>query len=173
MDDEDAYRKYLANCERCFGLCCTALPYAKSADFAVSKEGGIPCSNLQVDYRCRIHNNLRNSGYRGCTVYECYGAGQKVSQDTYNGKSWRDNPKLSREMFTVFPIMQQLYEMLYYLYEALRLQEAKPIYNELQQAHNEIVRLTNQTPHALLELNVQEHRMNVNTLLIQTSELVR
>lgn len=172
-DDEDAYRRYSANCEHCFGLCCTALPYAKSADFAVSKDGGIPCSNLQADYRCRIHNNLRNSGYRGCTVYECYGAGQKVSQNTYSGESWRENPKLSKEMFAVFPIMQQLYEMLYYLYEALHLLEAKPIYNELQQALIEIEQLTNLTPHALLELNIHAHRMNVNPLLIKTSELVR
>lgn len=59
-----------ADCENCFGLCCVALPYAKSADFALDKDGGTPCSNLQSDYRCGIHENLRAKGYRGCTVYE-------------------------------------------------------------------------------------------------------
>lgn len=29
-----------ADCARCFGLCCVALPYARSADFAFDKDGG-------------------------------------------------------------------------------------------------------------------------------------
>lgn len=33
-----------ANCEKCFGLCCVALPFAASVDFAVNKDGGKPCS---------------------------------------------------------------------------------------------------------------------------------
>lgn len=75
------------DCENCFGLCCVALPYGKSSDFARDKEGGIPCSNLTSEYRCKIHQNLRTKGFRGCTVYECFGAGQKVSQITFNSIS--------------------------------------------------------------------------------------
>ncbi|EKS8372332.1 pentapeptide repeat-containing protein, partial [Bacillus cereus] len=44
-----------ANCETCFGLCCVALPFAASVDFAVNKDGGKPCSNLQSDFKCSIH----------------------------------------------------------------------------------------------------------------------
>ncbi len=105
-----------ADCENCFGLCCVALPYAKSADFPVNKDGGTPCSNLQADYRCSIHKHLRKKGFRGCAAYECFGAGQKVSQVTYAGNDWRQNTAISKEMFEVFPIMQQLHEMLYYLH---------------------------------------------------------
>lgn len=162
-----------ADCENCFGLCCVALPYAKSADFALDKDGGTPCSNLQSDYRCSIHENLRAKGYRGCTVYECFGAGQKVSQLTYDGNDWRDNPASAKEMFEVFPNMQQLHEMLCYLYEALNLEDAKPIHRDLQAAFEETEYLTQQSPEAIMNLNLPAHRATVNELLLRTSELVR
>jgi uncharacterized protein YjbI with pentapeptide repeats len=162
-----------ADCEKCFGLCCVALPYAKSADFALDKAGGTPCSNLNADYRCDVHTNLRKIGYRGCTVYECFGAGQKVSQVTYGGVDWRESPALAKEMFQVFPIMQQLHEMLRYLTEALSLEAAKPILQELQIALMETEKLTNLSPKAILEINVPAHRAIVNDLLLKTSELVR
>ncbi|MCD2456791.1 pentapeptide repeat-containing protein, partial [Staphylococcus aureus] len=79
--------------QHCFGLCCVALPYAKSADFAFDKDGGTPCRNLQSNYQCSIHKDLREKGFRGCSAYECFGAGQKVSQITYEGKDWRNSPE--------------------------------------------------------------------------------
>lgn len=162
-----------ADCDNCFGLCCAALPFAKSADFAFHKDGGTPCRNLQADYRCSIHEDLRNKGFRGCTVYECFGAGQQVSQVIYKGKDWRKNPAAAKEMFDVFPIMQQLHEMLYYLNEALHLEDAQPIYKDLLKAMAETERLTNQNPKSLLDLDVPTHRTFVNDLLLQTSEFVR
>ena len=84
-----------------------------------------------------------------------------------------DNPTLAKEMFEVFPIMQQLYEMLCYLNEALNLEDAQPIYKDLQKALVETERLTNQNPIFLLDLHLPTHRAFVNDLLLQTSELVR
>ncbi|WP_409300042.1 pentapeptide repeat-containing protein [Peribacillus sp. SCS-155] len=162
-----------ADCEKCFALCCVALPYARSADFAFDKDSGIPCPKLQSNNRCGIHKNLRKSGFQGCSAYECFGAGQKVSQFTYEGNSWRDNPEIAAEMFEVFPIMQQLHEMLYYLNEAVMLKEALPIYSQLQMALNETEFLTELTPAALLNTDVPAHRAKVSGLLLQTSELVR
>ncbi|WP_144555783.1 pentapeptide repeat-containing protein [Bacillus sp. X1(2014)] len=162
-----------ADCINCFGLCCVALPYAKSADFAMDKEAGTPCLNLQSDFRCGIHKNLRKEGFRGCVGYECFGAGQKVSQVTYNGNDWLSDPSIAKEMFEVFPIMQQLHEMLCYLYEALSLEEAQPIINELKSSIEETEKLTTLCPQSILELNVPAHRAMVNDLLLRTSELVR
>jgi uncharacterized protein YjbI with pentapeptide repeats len=162
-----------ADCANCFGLCCVALPYAKSADFACDKEAGTPCSNLQSDNRCGIHQNLRQKGFSGCVGYECFGAGQKVSQVTYSGNDWRDEPELAREMFNVFPIMQQLHEMLCYLNEALSLKAAEPIYKDLQFSLEETESLTILSPKSILELNISAHRAVVNDLLLRTSELVR
>lgn len=166
--------KYLRpDCDHCFGLCCVALPFAKSADFALDKDGGTPCKNLQSDYRCSIHSNLRNQGFKGCTVFECFGAGQKVSQYTYKGIDWRENPHIAKEMFDVFPLMQQLHEMLLYLNEALGKEEAFPIYEQLQQSLEETERLTHLSPAELLKLDIPSHRAVVNKLLLQTSEFVR
>jgi uncharacterized protein YjbI with pentapeptide repeats len=169
----DKRKDLLADCTNCFGLCCVALPYAKSADFAFDKGGGTPCQNLQNDYRCSIHKNLRDNGFKGCTVYECFGAGQKVSQLTYKGRDWRENPGSAKEMFNVFPIMQQLHEMLCYLHEAHSFEESKPLHNDLLSAFEKTEILTSQDPSAILRLDIQAHRAIVNDLLLQTSEMVR
>ncbi|WP_202079799.1 pentapeptide repeat-containing protein [Caldalkalibacillus salinus] len=162
-----------SDCENCFGLCCVALPYSKSTDFAYDKDGGSPCENLQIDYRCKIHQDLRSKGFRGCTIYECFGAGQKVSQNTYKGMNWRDNPELAEEMFDVFPIMQQLHEMLCYLNEALSLEDTKPIHKEIKKLVEETEPLTNLNPVSILSIDIHSHRSEVNGLLLKTSELVR
>ncbi|WP_330501503.1 pentapeptide repeat-containing protein [Peribacillus frigoritolerans] len=172
-NNDSIHNQLRADCENCFGLCCVALPYAKSADFAFDKDGGTPCSNLQSDYRCGIHENLRAKGYKGCTVYECFGAGQKVSQLTYDGNDWRENPASAKEMFEVFPIMQQLHEMLCYLNEALNLEDAQPLHRVLQAAFEDTEYLTKQSPKSIMDLNVPAHRTIVNDLLLHTSEMVR
>ncbi|MBY0124373.1 pentapeptide repeat-containing protein [Bacillus sp. S/N-304-OC-R1] len=128
---------------------------------------------MQADYRCSIHSSLREKGFRGCTVYECFGAGQKVSQITYDGNDWREHPEIANEMFDVFPVMQQLHEMLSYLDEALHLEEAKPIHEKLQAAFEETESLTYLNPTSIMELDIPAHRAGVNELLLQTSELVR
>lgn len=162
-----------SNCEQCFGLCCVALPYAKSADFAYSKADGVPCRNLGPDHRCGIHEHLRNKGFRGCVTYECFGAGQHVSQQIYKGNDWRVNPGLSKEMYAIFPIVQQLHEMLYYLNQALDLEEARTIKSELQGIYELTLSLTRLSPAEILNLDVSNHRTIVNPMLVRTSEFVR
>ena len=173
LTEDNIINNLRADCENCFGLCCVALPYAKSADFAFDKEGGIPCRNLQSNYLCGIHSNLRNKGFRGCSAYECFGAGQKVSKITYNGKDWRTNKDVSKEMFEVYPIMQQLHEMLWYLNEALMNDAAKTIYKELILCFAETEELSYKSPEIIKSIDVSEHRSQVNRLLTHTSELVR
>jgi uncharacterized protein YjbI with pentapeptide repeats len=120
-----------------------------------------------------IHKNLRQLGFRGCTVYECFGAGQKVAQVTFDGHDWRQTPGSAKQMFEVFPIMRQLHELLWYLTGALMLQSARPIHGALRDALDETERLTYLSPDALMNLDVAAHRADVNDLLLRTSELVR
>ncbi|MFD1046590.1 helix-turn-helix transcriptional regulator [Kibdelosporangium lantanae] len=122
-------RELHADCSRCFALCCVALAFRASSDFAVDKEIGDPCRNLKDDYRCGIHARLRTSGFTGCTVYDCFGAGQRVSQETFGGTSWRDD---SRAMFDVFPVMRQLHELLWYLTSALDITAARPAHQDVR-----------------------------------------
>ncbi|MCP9985535.1 pentapeptide repeat-containing protein [Streptomyces sudanensis] len=162
-----------ADCAGCFGLCCVALPFARSADFAADKPAGTPCGNLGDDFRCGVHARLRDSGYPGCTVFDCFGAGQKVSRVTFGGRDWRTDPDSARTMFAVFPVVRQLHELLRYAAEALDLPAARPVHRELRRRHDEIDALTRGDARALLELDVPALRAEVNALLLRASELAR
>lgn len=162
-----------ADCERCFGLCCVAPAFSASADFAIDKDAGQACPNLQSDFRCRIHNRLRQRGFPGCVVYDCFGAGQKVAQATFDGQDWRRDPRTAQQMFEVFTIMRQLHELLWYLTEALTLQPARPLHDELSRALDETERLTHNGPEALIDLDLAAHGRGVDALLRRSSELVR
>ncbi len=162
------------DCERCFGLCCVALPFSRSADFAFDKDAGEPCTNLRADHRCGIHARLRQTGFTGCTVYDCFGAGQRVSQVTFGGRDWRGGPpERTRRMFHVFPVVRQLHELLRYLTEALTLPAARPVHADLRRILADTERLAEGTPEELAALDVDAHRQRVNVLLLRTSELAR
>lgn len=172
-----------ADCANCFALCCVVPAFAASADFAIDKPAGQACPNLKQDFRCGIHTRLRPSGFTGCTVYDCFGAGQKVSQVTYGGRDWRSAPRTAREMFQVFPVMRHLHELLYYLAEARTLTEAlaatptgKPatsLHRKLDRAFERTEALTHSSPEVLTSLDVDAHRQDINPLLLRASELVR
>lgn len=116
-----------ADCANCFGLCCTALGFARSHDFPVEKAPGDPCANLAVDFTCGIHARLAERGFRGCTVFDCFGAGQLVSQSLFGGVSWRERPESRKPMFDAFHVAMRLQEMRWHLLEAReRAYDAEP-----------------------------------------------
>lgn len=166
-------RELRADCSNCFALCCVALPFSRSADFAADKPAGEPCHNLSDDFRCRIHADLRGKGYPGCIAFDCFGAGQHVSQVVYGGADWRRHPGSAGEMFAVFPVVRQLHELLWYLAEALARPEARPVHGELGPLRDEIAALTRGTPAEILAADVPALRGRVGPLLRRTSELAR
>ncbi|HEY0698335.1 MAG TPA: pentapeptide repeat-containing protein, partial [Micromonospora sp.] len=162
-----------ADCARCFGLCCVVPAFAASSDFAIDKPAGHACPNLAADFRCGIHHRLRDRGFAGCTVFDCFGAGQRVAQLTFGGRDWRSAPETTGPMFAVFPVMRQLHELLWYLTEAVGLRPGTPLDDELATALDETERLAGGDPEELLALDVEAHRRQVNALLLRASELVR
>ena len=154
-----------ADCGSCFALCCVALPFARSADFAIDKSAGEPCPNLE-GYRCGIHDSLRSRGFRGCTVFDCLGAGQHVAQVTFGGR----HPDDARQLHAVFGVMRQLHELLWYLTEAVELQ---PGQNDLDASLRETERLTRLPADALEQYDPAGHRQQVAQLLRRTSEVAR
>ncbi|MEU4195066.1 pentapeptide repeat-containing protein [Kribbella sp. NPDC026611] len=152
-----------ADCGRCFGLCCVALTFSRSADFAIDKPAGEACPNLSDDFRCTIHNRLRSQGFQGCTVYDCFGAGQSLSERA--GKSWREQP--GAEMFAALPILRQLHELLWYLAEVLEHDQSDDVYAAIARVEN-VSRTAD-----LSEVDVNAERAVVNVLLLRTSEKVR
>jgi len=162
-----------ADCARCVGLCCVAPAFEASADFAFDKPAGRRCPNLLADFRCGIHDDLGPRGFHGCAVFDCQGAGQKVTQVTFGGRDWRSAPELAGEMFNAFAIMRQLHELLWYLTEALTLPAARSLRGDLAGALEETERLTRLDPDALMLVDVRAHREGVKALLLRASELVR
>lgn len=162
-----------ADCQNCFGLCCTALNIVASSDFAINKPAGSPCPNLRDNYSCHIHSQLRETGFKGCTVFDCLGAGQQVSQVTFQGQDWRQSREHADKMFRVFPIMEQLYEMIAYVAEALSYQVDHDLSGQLQAELELLQQTTELDANALLALDIVAIRVPVNALLLQTSEQVR
>ncbi|ASW55103.1 pentapeptide repeat-containing protein [Plantactinospora sp. KBS50] len=167
---QDALR---ADCARCFGLCCVAPAFAASAEFALDKPAGHACPNLRADFRCGIHADLRRRGFAGCTVFDCFGAGQRVSRVTYGGRDWRGHPETAGQMFRVFAVQRQLHELLAYLSAARALPAARPRHADLDAALAELYRLVDADPETILATDVATRRASVNALLTSASELAR
>jgi hypothetical protein len=147
--------------------------FARSSDFAIDKPAGHACPNLGADFRCGIHASLRPRGFVGCTVFDCFGAGQQVSRVTYGGRSWRDDPDTAGQMFAVFGVLRHLHELLYYLTEALAMPRAAAVHGALAEARDGIEALAAGTPEEVLALDVAPLRAGVGELLGRASELVR
>ncbi|WP_127543320.1 pentapeptide repeat-containing protein [Actinoplanes sp. OR16] len=162
-----------ADCSRCAALCCVAPAFAKSSDFAVNKPAGQPCKNLRDDFRCGIHEELPQRGFPGCVVFDCFGAGQRITQETFGGRDWRSEPAIAGEMFAALPIVRQLHELMWYLTEALKLDEARRLHPKLSAALTETDQLAAGPVAALRSLDVDAHRGRVNPLLRRASELAR
>jgi uncharacterized protein YjbI with pentapeptide repeats len=161
------------DCAKCCGLCCVAPAFLASADFAIDKPAGRPCPNLQPDFRCGIHSNLRGAGFPGCVVYDCFGAGQRVTQEIFAGADWRTDPEIAPRMFAVYFVVRHLHELLWYLTEALALSAARPLQVQLKAARDETDDFARVGAQALGTLDLAGHRMRVNDLLRKASALAR
>ncbi|MDP9117321.1 MAG: pentapeptide repeat-containing protein [Actinomycetota bacterium] len=162
-----------ADCSRCQGLCCVAPAFAKSADFAIDKPAGRACLNLSSDFSCGIHANLRERGFPGCTVFDCFGAGPHVVRVTFDGQDWRQAPEIAASMFAVFNIMRQLKEFAWYLAEAVAALPDGPLRKEVAQAQVQNRGFIDAPAHDLELLEPAAHRAQVGPLLATVSEALR
>lgn len=161
------------DCARCFALCCTAFGFSRSADFAVDKPAGSPCRNLAADFSCTIHENLEPRGFRGCAVFDCFGAGQKVSQELFGGRSWLDHPGSKKDMFSAFRTTRQLHEMLWYLAEAESRSFDPDAGDRAKLLRFTIEEVMGRKVEELLSLDLDTLRSEVRSTLMDVSEAVR
>lgn len=160
------------DCRNCFALCCTALGFSRSSDFAVDKPAGTPCKNLDSDFSCTVHDRLRPRGFRGCTVFDCFGAGQNVSQNLFEGRSWKAEPEKARDMFPTFQVARQLHEMLWYLAEAACKTWDPDTSRQVNDLRSEITTATGDI-RQILALDPGAMHERVRTVLMDVSEEVR
>jgi hypothetical protein len=159
-----------ADCARCAGLCCVIPALTRSADFALDKPAGEPCPNLRDDFRCGIHSRLRSSGFPGCTVYDCFGAGQQVVQVTFGGSL----PSSARgEMFAAFEVLRPLHELLWHVDAARAFPAAAPVRPALNALFTRVSELTTGSAAALAGVDVGAEREAAGELLREASRLAR
>lgn len=126
----------------------------RSADFAIDKPADRPCPNLRAeDFGCGIHDRLREKGFPGCIAYDCFGAGQRVTQSTFGGRTWRDHPDEASTIFPAFLAMTGVHEVLWHLDHA-RSVAAGPLRAEVEQALERTDALGNLPPDELARLDV-------------------
>jgi hypothetical protein len=138
-----------------------ALPFTASADFADDKPAGERCVHLAADNRCSIHARLRESGFTGCSVFDCFGAGQRVTA--------REGLTPGPGMFAVFRVTRQLHELLWLLAEA----EAVGHGGEARPLIDRIDALVEDDAEALCGVDVDAWRARVGPVLERAGERVR
>lgn len=157
-----------ADCARCAGLCCVVPAFSASVDFAIDKPAGVACPHLATDFGCEIHAELPEHGFRGCTVYDCFGAGQRVVE-AYDGRGWRDDPDLRRELFASFEVVERLHELLWYLAEALTRLPSSPLREEVEGLADAVERAAS----GVEEVEVTRLQARADVLLGEVSAVVR
>jgi hypothetical protein len=148
-------------------MCCVAPSFSTSADFAFDKPAGVRCPNLQSDCGCAIYGEREVSGFAGCALYDCYGAGQRVTRAFPESHGEAAEPERSR----AFLLLRELHELLWLLTEAAKV--CPPAHVELR---GELARAvasldaSASEPTALSERARETHQTHGRALLLRVGE---
>lgn len=123
----------------------------------MNKKAGTSCKHLTTHHECEIHDQLKELHYSGCMNYDCFGAGQKVAQ------AYFPQGGEAHQMYDVFTKTYALYELLWYLEDALHY-SSPALVDELRVVQG-IVLATLQTKAHVLQADLMELRSMVNPLL--------
>jgi len=127
--------RWRGDCPRCAALCCLSLAFDRGEHFAFDKPAGEPCPLLGPHHACSLHALRDERGLGGCVAYDCLGAGQRVVEELFGGRSWQTDPALSRPMQEAFWRMRELQQLLL----GLELTERLGLDPELTRRRQELV----------------------------------
>ena len=161
-----------ADCTRCAALCCVVPAFSRGADFALAKPAETACPNLGADDRCGIHPVLRERGFPGCVVYDCFGAGQHVTQHVWPGLDRGDRAEL-HQVATVFPVVRALQELRWLVRAARGLHLPAGLADQLADAEADLAARVGGDVEQLRDEPVGAVRGQVNQLLTRASEHAR
>ncbi len=164
----DRRRDLVADCSACAGLCCVLPAFTASADFAIDKPAGQACRHLTESARCGIHADLRQRGFPGCTVFDCFGAGQRLVR-----VAAVERPAADPGVAAAFPVLRQLQELLWYLTEAAELALPADLRAEVTTALDRTERLAGGSPAELAAVDAAAVRARAGELLGRVSEAAR
>lgn len=155
----------IADCAACEAVCCIALPFDASEDFALDKPAGEPCPNLAPDHRCSIHDELLVRGFPGCVAYECYGAGPRVT------RLFSNSPDVHAR-HEAFLVLRVVHELLWLLTEATRLvpESQTALAAEVAEEIAALDAIAASSPAALGEADVRTRQQATHALLRRVGE---
>jgi hypothetical protein len=58
--------------------------------------------HLNDVHRCSIHATRGIHGYPACENFDCFGAGQWITQRVFGGAKWTDSSDLAEQMFAAY-----------------------------------------------------------------------
>jgi hypothetical protein len=156
----------VADCANCAAVCCVATSFEASEDFGCTKAAGVACPHLQTDNRCAIHARLIDRGFPGCAVYDCYGAGPRITQ-TFAGMQDREHERIE-----AFLWLRVVHELLWLLTEATKLctPEHGELLEQLTVQIGALGALARAPATALPEVELQPHRDAARALLRRVGE---
>jgi hypothetical protein len=151
----------VTDCARCSALCCVATSFDASEDFAFDKAAGERCRHLRSDDRCAIPDALVARGCTGCAIYECHGAGPRITRIAEAAGFTEP------ERNEAFLRMREVHELLWLLTEAQKRCPAShsELAAQLGGAIAALDAIAREPPHALLDLDLRADRRAAHTLL--------
>ena len=93
---------FRADCSNCCGLCCVVPDQLAVQGFRIDKPAETPCVHLNNAHRCSIHATRKIQGYPACEGFDCFGAGQWITQRLFGGARWTDSADLANQMFAAY-----------------------------------------------------------------------
>jgi hypothetical protein len=155
-------------------LCCVAPKFERSAKFGFEKPASEPCRHLAENFRCVIHDNLSAEGFEGCVDYPCYGAGQKVTKQIYQGEcNWMSHPELAERIFSTFFIVKALHKLLSYLNEAKEVRPDPAIRSKIIDKQLELEVITFAGEEAIDRADISDHKEQVQNLVTAVAAAVK
>ncbi len=139
--------------------------FDKSESFAIDKAAGEECPNLGTQDKCRIFDSRTKLGFAGCVSYNCFGAGQRVTQEIFNGKSWRENSQLKQQMGSALSVLRRIHEQLSLLRSSKTLPLSLEERNSVEALENELSRNEKWTEEDLQLFPIEQREKEVFAFL--------
>jgi hypothetical protein len=102
--------QFRADCSRCCGLCCIVPDQLTVQGFPSDKPANTACRYMDAYSRCSIHEKRREHGYQACEEFDCFGAGQWITQELFANARWTDSSGVAHLMFSAYRHWQPRFE---------------------------------------------------------------
>jgi hypothetical protein len=149
----------VADCASCAAVCCVATSFEACDDFAFAKAAGERCRHLGRDGRCGIHRELAARGCSGCAIYDCHGAGPRVT------RAFADQPDAGAARDQAFLVLRVIHELLWLLTEAAKLCPDRALSAQLARQIDALDVLAAGPAATLAEIDLRPHHQVSRTLL--------